>query len=120
MLLSCSTLFAQSKYTLSGTVSETETGETLIGVNVIIPELQAGAVTNEYGFYSITVPEGNYKVVYSILGFTSVSQDISLDKNTVRDVTLSENLEALDEVVIKADVEKMNIRKPQMSVNTRL
>lgn len=118
MLLSCSTLFAQSKYTLSGTVSETETGETLIGVNVIIPELQAGAVTNEYGFYSITVPEGNYKVVYSILGFTSVSQDISLDKNTVRDVTLSENLEALDEVVIKADVEKMNIRKPQMSVNT--
>ena len=55
LLLGTISVFSQEKFTLSGTVSETETGETLIGVSVIILELQSGAITNEYGFYSITL-----------------------------------------------------------------
>ena len=50
--------FTQESYTISGIVSEESTGETLIGVNIIFPDIQRGTVTNEYGFHSITLPKG--------------------------------------------------------------
>jgi hypothetical protein len=109
---------AQEKFTLSGTVSEAATGETLIGVNVIIPELQSGTITNEYGFYSITLPKGNYEVYYSSIGFRTKKESVTLTENIKLNFSLEEASEELDEVIIKADIEKLNIRKPQMSVNT--
>jgi hypothetical protein len=117
-LVSGHAIFAQEKFTLSGTVSETETGETLIGVNIIIPELNSGTVTNEYGFYSIRLPQGDYEVFYSSLGFAAKKVNVSLDRSTIINLSLSEDTEELEEVLIKADVEKLNIRKPQMSVNS--
>tara|TARA_R110002072_G_scaffold261258_1_gene419853 strand:- start:2175 stop:4562 length:2388 start_codon:yes stop_codon:yes gene_type:complete len=110
--------WSQEKFTLSGTVSEEDSGETLIGVNVIIPEIQAGAITNEYGFYSITLPEGEYEIFYSSLGFNTKKETIILAQNIKKDILLNANTEELSEVIIKADVEKLNIRKPQMSTNT--
>ena len=56
---------AQEKFTLSGTISEEKSNESLIGVSIYIPELQTGTTTNEYGFYSITLPKGTYKIVIS-------------------------------------------------------
>lgn len=109
---------AQEKYTLNGTLTETATGETLIGVNVIFPELQSGTITNEYGFYSITVPEGEYEVIFSSVGFTPKRLTILLDKDITQNYTLEYDTEQLDEVIISADVERASIRAPQMSVNT--
>lgn len=109
---------AQNKYTLSGTLTEAATGETLIGVNVIVPSLQTGTITNEYGFYSITLPEGEYEVVYSSLGFVSKRINVSLTQNITQSIFLENDTEQLDEVVISADVERANIKAPQMSVNT--
>lgn len=109
--------YAQEKFTLSGTISEEETGETLFGVNVIIPALQSGTITNEYGFYSITLPQGEYEVYYSSLGFGTKKIEISLSQNINNDLSLSTNTEELDEILIKVDIEKLNIRNPQMSVN---
>jgi len=109
---------AQNKFTINGTVSETATGETLIGVNVIIPELQTGAITNEYGFYSITLPEGEYEVIYSSLGFTPKRITLLLDQNITQNLSLETDTEQLEEVIISADVERASIRAPQMSVNT--
>ncbi len=111
-------IFSQEKFTLSGTVSEAETGETLIGVNVIIPELQSGAITNEYGFYSITLPAGEYHVYYSSLGYATKKTSIQLGENITKDLLLSANTQELDEVIVKANIEKLNIGKPQMSVNS--
>ncbi|AVI51527.1 hypothetical protein C5O00_10260 [Pukyongia salina] len=110
--------FSQQKYTLSGTVLEEETGETLIGVNVIIPELRTGAITNEYGFYSITLPEGTYDVTYSGLGLETQVVTIQLTENLRRNISLANDAEQLDEVIIEADVERASIKAPQMSVNT--
>ncbi|MBT8263351.1 MAG: TonB-dependent receptor [Bacteroidia bacterium] len=119
LLVLCATLsFSQQKYTLSGTVSEDETGETLIGVNVIIPELKSGTITNEYGFYSITLPEGTYVVTYSSLGLTTQSITVNLTENVRENIRLASDTEQLDEVVIEADVERASIKTPQMSVNT--
>ena len=110
--------YGQQKFTINGTLLEDATGETLIGVNVLIPELQTGTITNEYGFYSITLPEGVYEILFSSLGFATVTETITLDKNITLNISLKTDTEQLDEVVITADVERANIKTPQMSVNT--
>lgn len=111
-------IFSQEKFTLSGTVSEASSGETLFGVNVIIPELQTGTVTNQYGYYSITLPKGNYNVTYSNIGFASQTIDVALSENIKLDLELATDTENLDEVVIKANAENLSVRSSQMSANT--
>lgn len=110
--------FGQQEHTISGVVSDLNTGETLIGVNVLIPELRAGVITNAYGFYSITLPQGTHELIYSTLGYTIERRTIELNTSIVIDIALGENAEELDEVVIKADVEALDITTPQMSVNS--
>ena len=112
-----SILLAQEKFTLSGTITDGKTNETLIGVNILIPEIQSGTMTNEYGFYSITIPEGTYSIQISYLGFKTITETIVLNTNTTKNFQLQEAAESLDEVVITENVEQLNIRKPQMSVN---
>ncbi len=116
-LFASTVLFSQERVTLSGTVTEAETGETLIGVNVLIPALNTGAITNEYGYYSITLPAGTHEVYYSSIGFATQRKSIALSSDTSLDVALQPSTEDLDEIIVKADVEKLNIRKPEMSVN---
>ncbi len=111
-------LQSQQKYTLSGTISEASSNETLIGVTIAFPNLRTGVTTNEYGFYSITLPEGNYEVIVSYLGYQDIRETINLDTNIKRDFSLSEEAEQLEEVVVTDDAERLDIRKPQMSVNT--
>lgn len=106
------------KYTLSGTISELKTSETLLSVNVIIPDLSTGTLSNEYGFYSITLPAGTYKVRYATIGFKDIIKDVVLDKNVRMDIAMDENTEQLAAIVINADVEKLSTRSPQMSVNS--
>ncbi len=109
--------FSQNKYTLSGTISEASSNETLIGVTIVVPELQTGVTTNEYGFYSITLPEGVYQIAINYLGFEDIIQTISLSESQKINFQLVEAAEQLDEVIVTEDVEKMDIRTPQMSVN---
>lgn len=108
---------AQEKYTISGTVSEAGSGETLFGVNVIVPSLETGAITNEYGFYSITLPEAEYAIYFRSLGFNTENVSVTLSENKTLDISLQTNTEELNEVVVKSDGEKLNIRDPQMSTN---
>ncbi|WP_298486521.1 TonB-dependent receptor [uncultured Maribacter sp.] len=110
--------FGQQKFTLSGIVSQKNSNETLIGVTIAIPELQTGIITNEYGFYSITLPEGNYSLITSYLGFQEIKKDITLTDNKKINFQLTEEAEQLEEVIVTEDKERIDIRKPQMSVNT--
>jgi CarboxypepD_reg-like domain/TonB-dependent Receptor Plug Domain/Outer membrane protein beta-barrel family len=111
-------LHAQQKFTLSGTVSEASSNESLIGVTVAVSELKTGTTTNEYGFYSITLPKGEYQIIVSYLGFQEVVKTITLNQNIKQDFNLVEKAEALQEVVVTDNVEKLDIRKPQMSVTS--
>lgn len=108
---------AQEKFTISGVISEEKSNETLIGVNIIFPEIQAGTTTNEYGFYSITLPKGTYNVIISYLGYKSVSETIMLSDHITKNYSLSDSAESLDEIIITENIEKLNVRAPQMSVN---
>lgn len=105
------------KYTLSGTITEEATGETLLNVTVAIPALSTGTITNEYGFYSITLEAGTYEVIYSSLGFQSVQKMVVLEQNQKLSVKLKEKGEQLDAIILKNDIEQLNTRSPQMSVN---
>ena len=109
---------AQEKFTLKGTISEEKSNESLIGVSVFFPEAQTGTSTNEYGFYSITLPKGTYKVVISYLGFETIIKTIILTENSTQNFNLTDALENLEEVVITENVESLNIKKPQMSINS--
>ena len=107
----------QEKFTVSGTVYDNSSNETLIGVSIYIPELKVGTTTNEYGFYSITIAKGAYKIQISYLGFTSILETLDLSKKTTRNFKLKEEAESLDEIIIETDIEKLNVKSPQMSVN---
>ena len=111
-------LFSQQRFTLSGTITEASSNETLIGVTLLVPEINTGVTTNDYGFYSLTLPEGDYQIRLSYLGYQDIVQTISLNEDLRLNFEMFEEVEQLDEVVVTEDVEKINIRKPQMSVNT--
>lgn len=109
--------FSQQKYTLSGIIKEASSNEALIGVTVYFPELYTGVSTNEYGFYSITLPAGEHTIRISYLGFQDIARQIDLKDNLRIDFNLEEMVQELYEIVIKGRGEKINIRSPQMSVS---
>lgn len=116
LALVCQSSFAQQKYTLSGTVSDSANNETLIGVNVVVRSLQTGTTTNEYGFFSITLPEGQYDIEISYLGYATANRQVILNANTRLNVSLAVGGEVLDEVII-SDKNTTDTRRPEMSVN---
>lgn len=111
-------LSAQQRFTISGTVRDSSTGETLIGATV---KLQAaaqssGIATNAYGFYSITGAEGAYDLVVSYSGYRNFTQKIILNKALKVNVDLAAASD-LQEVVISAgDRKNENVKSPQMGL----
>ena len=104
-------------YTLSGSVTAADTKETLLGVTVYAQSTTLGTLTNNYGVYSLTLPQGDYRIVYQNLGFETTVVDITLKSDQTLNVSLKPQLEELDEVVVTEDVERIRLRAPEMSVN---
>lgn len=104
------------KYTLSGTVSVAKTGETLIAATIRIVGSKQAVATNEYGFYSITLPAGKYQVDMSAIGSITKTQSVDLNKNLRLNVALEDNTNELETVTITAANTKRAIDNPQMGV----
>ena len=118
LMLFTGTLFAQDNFTISGTVKEAFNGETAFGASVFLKGTTIGAMSNEYGFYSITAPKGTYTLVVSYIGFTDETKEITLDKNLKIDFEILEESTQLQEVVITAEEpERVSLRNPQMSTS---
>ncbi|MGJ8760600.1 MAG: TonB-dependent receptor [Polaribacter sp.] len=116
ILVSFSAL-SQERHTISGTIYDDSNNETLIGVSVYFPELNSGTITNQYGFYSITLPEGSYKIQVSYLGYATTIENVDLNVKVTKNFKLKEESESLDEIIIEGNVENLNVKTPQMSVN---
>ena len=114
-ILSPSISFGQNKFTISGTVKDKRSGESLIGATVKLQELNGGAVTNSYGFFSVTVPGGNYTLSISYVGYLTYTQPVQLSGNLTLQVELSAE-SALSEVVISSRKKNDNITKAVMGV----
>ena len=108
---------SQNNFTLSGYVLDSQTNELVIGASVIIDELNIGTITNSYGFFSITVKEGNYSVKTQNLGYKDDLQIISLNKNIILNIYLTEEVESLDEVIVMENTEDIDIELPVLSLN---
>ncbi len=124
LLCLCLSLFvsmsslAQNKFTVSGKVTDAANGETVFGASVFLKGTSIGAVTNEYGFYSITTTQGDYDLLVSYIGYETVSQNITLNSNLKLNFELKEASTTLEEVVVVAEEsEQVNIKSPQMSVS---
>lgn len=116
-LFFCSLAFSQRNVTLSGYVSDLDSDESLIGVSVLLPELNTGTITNEYGFFSLTLPAGVYTVQIRYLGFETLTRELSLNEDVNENFELTPQAEVLDEVIVEENIELLNVRNPQMSVN---
>ena len=108
--------FAQTKYTVSGTVRDGATGEVLIGATVVLQGGKAGVVTNGYGFFSVTAPAGQYLLVVSFAGFVPDSFRIGLDRQLTQDVRLGADSSALQAVVVSSVRKDANVTQPLMGV----
>jgi hypothetical protein len=109
---------AQKNFVLSGTVNDKKNGESIINATVRqIENGSAGAVTNEYGYYSLTLPEGRHTLVFAYIGYADDTVRLTLDKNTKRNVTLSSAAKALKEVVVTSRSKNDNVTNAQMGVD---
>lgn len=107
--------FAQ-KFTISGTLKDSVSGETLIGVEIFLDGTSIGTVSNNYGFYSLNIGKGEYRLVYQLMGYKNVKVPVNL----VGNVKLDQNLQSIDntltEVVVSAEQNK--IKRSITSKNT--
>ncbi|MCU0469964.1 MAG: TonB-dependent receptor [Arcicella sp.] len=116
LLILATSTFAQ-KFTINGTVRDKATGEELIGAVILVKELpNTGVSANEYGFYSISLPQGKYNLRLSFAGYNTLTKTIELDKNLKLDWQL-ENGTELQEVVVKATKENDNLTTTTMGTS---
>lgn len=104
------------KFTISGYVTDSTSSETLIGANIFESRRHEGTTTNPYGFYSITMPEGEIALNFSYLGYTSHQHALTLRRDTVLNVRLEANTQ-LQEVVIWSDKKEAGIQATHMGAN---
>ncbi|MCB0704252.1 MAG: TonB-dependent receptor [Saprospiraceae bacterium] len=109
--------WSQNTFTLSGTITDADNGETLIGATVFLPVLSRGTTTNEYGYYALSIPEGSdsLTIEFSYIGFQKEIRQIVPEKDVVLNIDLGSGLQ-LEEVVVKADSYKEQLRSTEMSV----
>ena len=104
------------KYTLSGYIKDKASREDLIGVNIVVKELKIGTISNRYGFYSITLPKGNYTIEFSFLGYKTQTEKIHLTKSIKKNILFEEASYMTKEVVISSERTDQNIKGKEMSV----
>lgn len=110
-------LTAQARHTVSGTVRDQKSGETLIGASVVLlGHGHSAALSNSYGFYSLSATPGDYKMVVSFTGYQNDTLAISLSRDTMVQVNLGVDGLQLQAVVVTAGRNDNNVSKPQMGV----
>lgn len=109
--------FSQNKYTVSGTIKDAATGETMIGATVYLKQSNTvGTISNAYGFYSLTLAQGDYAIICSMIGYEADTFSISLNENFLQDIELKEKENVLNEVVVSSVKENENVTQAISSV----
>lgn len=110
--------FGQEKVTLSGTLKDVETGEDLIGARITVDELPGvGALTNVYGFFSLTVEKGTYNLTIKSLGFKTVKMKMDLTENQTLDLEMEVEGKMFGTVEVTAEKLDENVTSAEMGVD---
>lgn len=119
LLLFATSLCAQQKGRLTGTVRDAKTGETLIGVAVFEPGLKRGVTTNQQGVYVLELPVGDYSLQFSYLGYETAEKRVSISQKPQKlDVRLQSEVTRLNEVKVTSQKPDRNVSEMAMSVQT--
>ncbi|MDA9945696.1 TonB-dependent receptor [Schleiferiaceae bacterium] len=112
-ILFFSTAYAQN-VTLSGYIKDAANGEELINASIVNESFQ-GTITNIYGFYSLTLPEGKYTFTVSYIGYESIVKTLTLKESQTLDFELKEATNQLAEVEVTAKKLDENLNRAEMS-----
>ncbi|AQG81738.1 TonB-dependent receptor [Spirosoma montaniterrae] len=106
----------QTKFTISGTVKDAANGESLIGATVLAKsdKFATGAVTNAYGFYSLSLPEGTYTVTIQYVSFATQTSTVALKSNQTLNIELTDQAKNLTEVEVKGEKQDDAITRNQI------
>ncbi len=107
-------LFAQQKYTLSGYVKDSASGESLVGAGIYLKGTGQGVSTNNYGFYSLTLPKGEQHIVFSYIGYDSKEKQIALERDTQLNINMAAVSILSREVVITDKHKEENVSNARM------
>jgi len=100
---------------ISGKVTDATNGEELIGATIYVENLHSGTISNEYGFFSISLTKGIYTIRIDYLGFQSITKEINLVEDKHLIIELKESSSELLEVEIKGDRIDKNVKSNEMS-----
>lgn len=103
-------------HSVHGTIRSASTGEALIGVTISVAGTKGGTVSNEYGFYSLTMGAGNYTLMVSAVGMKTRQVEVSLVRDTELNIALENEAKELETVTVSSSAASRNLRTPQMSV----
>jgi hypothetical protein len=116
-LLWVSTMAYSQQYTMSGSIKDAENGEDLIGATIKIKEIPTtGAVTNVYGFFSLSLEKGTYTVIFNSLGFNPITKTVVLDENKKFNIELSSASTQLKEFKVTGEIEDENVSSTSMGI----
>ncbi|MEJ7692413.1 TonB-dependent receptor [Daejeonella sp.] len=108
--------FAQDNYTVNGIVTDSLTGESLIGVTVkFSSKTQNGTSTNAYGFFSYKLGPGEYTITFSYIGYRTLTREITIDSDKRIDMNLVPD-NSIDEVVVTSEKRNDNVVSAQMGI----
>jgi hypothetical protein len=106
-----------NKYTISGTVKDKKSGELIIGAIIRVAELpNIGTTSNEYGFYSLTLPEKTYTIEIAYVGYKKIATSVTLNKNTTINATLEDETSELGNVEVVGKKADANVRSAEIGM----
>lgn len=109
------TLNAQTKFVVSGHITDAATGEDLVGAAVVAESLpNTGATTNSYGFFSLTLPQGAYALNFRFVGYESKTMRIELNENKTINIELAERSYEIGSIVVTGERPDRNVTSVEM------
>ena len=106
---------AQKKYTISGYMTDASSGESLINAALVERGSGQGTVTNNYGFYTLTLPSGEVDLSFSYIGYETVDMRFRLTRDTVIHMAFKPSAEFLSGATVTASRSEIGVRGTQMS-----
>jgi len=118
LLLYTVPIMSQQRHTISGTIKDSITGETMIGVYVYVRETgpESHSICNEYGFYSMTLLAGKHDLIFSIIGYKPDTLHVNLNENIRLDHNMLINSVKLNEVIVSSEKKNDNVRRANIGV----
>ena len=113
--------FSQTKNTLSGYITDSKSGEAIIGARVSVPSLKQGTITNSYGFYSLTIESGIHEFEFKSIGLDTEIKQIDLTNDVILNLEMGSKLTELQEVKVNAkkgeNINSTKIGQIELNIN---